>query len=127
MAPSIRGLQYVPEYLNAAAQDRLLAEVDSQRWLLSADHRVQVYGYSYNHAKRAVVRTVELPGWATDLAVRLCDDGLLPKVPDQMVANDYPPGSGLFAHIDQAVFGDVVASVSLGSTCVMPFSHGASP
>jgi alkylated DNA repair dioxygenase AlkB len=43
-----------------------------------------------------------------------------------MVANDYRPGSGIFAHVDQAVLGDIVASVSLGSTCVMRFSHGAS-
>lgn len=125
MAPNIRGLQYVPEYLNAAAHDRLLAEVDAQPWLMSVDHRVQVYGYNYSHATRAVIRTDDLPGSATELAVRLCDDGLLPQVPDQLVANDYPPGCGIFAHIDQAVFGDVVASVSLGSTCVMRFSHGA--
>jgi alkylated DNA repair dioxygenase AlkB len=126
MARSICGLQYVPEYLNAAAHDRLLAAVDSQPWLMSVDHRVQIYGYNYSHAKRAAFRIGDLPAWVTDLAVRLCDDGLLPKVPDQLVANDYPPGSGIFAHIDQAVFGNVVASVSLGSTCVMRFSHGAS-
>jgi alkylated DNA repair dioxygenase AlkB len=90
------------------------------------DHGVQVYGYSYSHAKRAAYRTGEIPPWATDLAVRLCNDGLLPKVPDQMVANDYRPGSGIFAHVDQAVLGDIIASVSLGSTCVMRFSHGES-
>jgi alkylated DNA repair dioxygenase AlkB len=125
MALSIRGLQYVPEYLDAAAHDRLWADVDSRPWLPSVDHRVQIYGYNYSHAKRSVIRTGDLPEWVTDLAVRLCDDGLLPKVPNQMVANDYPAGSGIFAHTDQPVFGDVVASVSLGSTCVMRFSHGA--
>lgn len=126
MAPRFGGLQYLPEYLNGAAHDHLLAEVDTQPWLMSVDHRVQVYGYHYNHAKRAAFRLGDLPAWATDLALRLCDDGLLPAVPNQLVANDYPPGSGIFPHIDQAVFGDVVASVSLGSTCVMRFSHGAS-
>jgi hypothetical protein len=40
MAPGIRGLQYVPEYLNAAAQDRLLAEVDSQPWLVAWQHEI---------------------------------------------------------------------------------------
>ena len=126
MMPNIRGLQYIPEYLNAAAHDRLLAAVDTQPWLKSADHRIQIYGYNYSHANRSLLRTGDLPEWVIDLAVRLCDDGLVPNVPDQMVANDYPPGSGFFAHIDQAVFGDIVASVSLGSTCVMRFSHSAS-
>jgi alkylated DNA repair dioxygenase AlkB len=126
MGSRIRGLQYVPEYLDAAAHDRLLAELDSQPWLMSVDHRVQIYGYNYSHADRAAFRIGDLPEWGTELAVRLRDDALLPKVPDQLVANDYPPGSGIFAHIDQAVFGDVVASVSLGSTCIMRFRHGSS-
>ena len=39
---------------------------------------------------------------------------------------EYRPGSGIFAHVDQEVFGDTIASVSLGSTCVMRFSHGKS-
>jgi alkylated DNA repair dioxygenase AlkB len=43
-------------------------------------------------------------------------------LPNQLVANDYQPGAGIFDHIDQAVFGDVVISVSLGSTCLMCFT-----
>src|SRR3954462_7156564 len=126
MAPNIPGLRYIADYLNPATHDRLLADVDSQPWLTSVDHRVQIYGYNYSHANGAAFRIGNLPEWARDLAARLRDDGVLPKVPDQMVANDYPPGSGIFAHIDQPVFGNTVASVSLGSTCVMRFSHGAS-
>lgn len=126
MVPSIPGLRYVPEYLDSETHDRLLAAVDLQPWLTSADHGVQIYGYNYNHTKRAAIRIGDLPAWAADLGGRLCRDGLLPRMPDQMVANDYRPGSGIFAHVDQAVLGDVVASVSLGSTCVMRFSHGVS-
>jgi alkylated DNA repair dioxygenase AlkB len=66
------------------------------------------------------------PPWATDLAVRLRRDGLLPDNPDQMVANDYQPGSGIFPHVDQPEFGDTIACVSLGSTCVMRFSDSRS-
>jgi alkylated DNA repair dioxygenase AlkB len=47
-------------------------------------------------------------------------------VPNQLVVNDYPLGTGIFDHIDQSVFGDVLISVSLGSTCVMRFTSGAS-
>lgn len=124
MAPSILGLQYVPEYLDGQTHDRLLAAVDLQPWLMSVDHRVQIYGYNYSHGKRAVFRIGDLPVWASDLSARLRGDGLLPKMPDQMVVNDYQPGSGIFAHVDQPVLGDVIASVSLGSTCVMRFSSG---
>jgi alkylated DNA repair dioxygenase AlkB len=119
----ISGLRYVPDYLAESAHDQLLAAVDSERWLTSVDHGVQVYGYHYSHKERAAFRIGELPEWAHALAVRLRTDGLLPSVADQMVANEYQPGTGIFAHVDQAVFGDTVASVSLGSTCVMQFSN----
>jgi alkylated DNA repair dioxygenase AlkB len=123
MLSTIGGLQYVPEYLDRATHDRLLAAVDSHPWQMSVDHGVQIYGYHYNHRRRTACRIGELPQWASDLAVRLWRDGLLPNVPDQMVANEYRPGSGMFAHVDQAVFGDTITSVSLGSSCVMQFSN----
>ena len=126
MLRTISGLQYVPEYLDPEGHDRLLAAVDLHSWQMSVDHGVQVYGYHYNHAKSEAYRIGDLPPWANDLAVRLWRDGLLPNVPDQMVANSYPPGSGIFPHVDQAVFGNTIASVSLGSTCVMQFSNGES-
>jgi alkylated DNA repair dioxygenase AlkB len=124
MPPTIVGIQYIPEYLDRETHDHLLAAVDVHPWQMSVDHGVQVYGHHYNHSKRAAFRIGDLPPWAIDLAGRLWRDGLLPNVPNQLVANDYRPGSGMFAHIDQTVFGDAIASVSLGSTCVMQLSNG---
>jgi alkylated DNA repair dioxygenase AlkB len=123
MLPNVGGLQYIADYLDRETHDRLLAAVESQPWQTSIDHGVQIYGYHYNHKRRAAYRIGELPQWAADLAARLWRDGLLPNVPDQLVANEYSPGAGIFAHVDQAVFGDTIASVSLGSTCVMRFSN----
>jgi alkylated DNA repair dioxygenase AlkB len=123
MLPIIVGLQYIPEYLDRETHDRLMAAADGHPWQTSVDHGVQVYGHHYSHRHRAAYRIGDLPPWVSALAMRLWRDGLLPSVPDQMVANDYPPGSGIFGHVDQAVFGDTIASVSLGSTCVMQFSN----
>jgi alkylated DNA repair dioxygenase AlkB len=123
MLPNISGLQYIADYLDRETHDRLLTAVESLPWQMSVDHGVQIYGYHYNHKRQAAYRIGELPQWADDLAVRLWRDGLMPNVPDQMVANEYRPGSGIFAHVDQAVFGDTIASVSLGSSCIMKFSN----
>jgi alkylated DNA repair dioxygenase AlkB len=123
MLPTIAGLQYVSEYLDRETHDRLLTAVHLQPWQTSNAHGVQVYGYHYNHKRRAAYRIGELPAWASDLAQRLWREGFLPSVPNQLVANDYRPGEGIFAHVDQAVFGDTIVSVSLGSTCVMRFSN----
>jgi alkylated DNA repair dioxygenase AlkB len=119
----IAGIQYVPDYLDQDTHDRLLAAVDERPWQTSVDHGVQVYGYSYNHKQRVAFRIGELPVWAMELAERLHDDGYAGSVPNQLVANAYAPGTGIFDHTDQAVFGDVVIAVSLGSTCVMRFTR----
>ena len=43
---------------------------------------------------------------------------------DQMIINEYKPGQGIAHHIDcEPCFGDVIASFSLNSTCVMSFIH----
>jgi alkylated DNA repair dioxygenase AlkB len=123
MIPLIAGLRYIPEYLDEETHQQLLAAADAQPWLQSVGHGVQMYGYRYHHATRSGFRIGELPSWAGDLAVRMWRDGLMLRVPDQMVANEYPPGAGIFAHVDQDVFGDTIASVSLGSSCVMQFAQ----
>lgn len=119
----ITGIQYLPNYLDQETHDRLLSAVDEHPWQMSFDHRVQVYGYHYNHKVREAYRIGDIPTWAVPLALRLHQDGYIAKTPNQLVANEYLPGQGIFDHQDQAVFGDIVISVSLGSSCVMRFTR----
>lgn len=43
---------------------------------------------------------------------------------DQVIVNEYQPGQGISAHVDCVpCFGPVVAAISLGSACVMDFTH----
>jgi hypothetical protein len=123
---SIPGLRYVPEYLDQRTHDRLLADADAQPWQPAGDRRVQIYGYSYHHTKGGMYRIGDLPAWAADIARGLWRDGLMPHPPDQMIANDYEPGAGIFPHVDAAAFDDTIVSLSLGSTCVMQFTANAS-
>lgn len=45
-------------------------------------------------------------------------------LPDQVIINEYLPGQGITRHIDCVpCFGESVASLSLGSQCVMEFTH----
>jgi len=119
----IAGAHYIPDYLDQPAHDELLAAVDRHPWQMSVDHGVQVYGYHYNHRLGVAYKIGELPPWAVSLATRLHQDGYVSRIPNQLVANEYQPGAGMFDHVDQAVFGEVVISVSLGSTCIMRFSR----
>ena len=124
--PTIPGLRYVPEYLDQEKHDRLLCAANAHGWRQTGGRGVQIYGYSYNHVKGGIYRVDDLPDWASDVAERLCRDGLMPYIADQMVANEYQSGSGIFSHVDAPVFADTIVSVSLGSRCVMQFTQSDS-
>jgi alkylated DNA repair dioxygenase AlkB len=119
---TIPGLRYVPGFLDPDAQARLLAATDAGAWQRSGGRAVQIYGYTYHHTKGGIYRIGDLPSWVDDLATRLVRDGLMPNQPDQMIANDYTPGSGIFPHVDLEAFADTIVSISLGSACVMEFT-----
>jgi len=104
MHPAIEGLQYVPNYLDAATHDALIASVDRHPWLQSADRGVQIYGYRYHHPTQSMCQIGDLPPWAAGLAARLCRDGFVSSTPNQVVVNDYRPGAGILAHVDQAAW-----------------------
>jgi len=123
----IDGLVEVPGYLDPAEQEELLAVIDEQPWRSDLKRRVQHYGYRYDYTRRTVSRDQylgPLPDWAARLAERLRADRHVPDDLDQLIVNEYEPGQGISAHVDCVpCFGGTVVSISLGSACVMTFSH----
>lgn len=122
-AMQIPGVQYCQDYISPENEEQLLAAVDAQVWQQTIDHRVQIYGFGYRHRTREAFRIGALPEWALGLASQLLADGFVIERPNQLVVNDYQPGQGIFDHIDQDVFGNVVVSISLGARCVMCFTQ----
>jgi len=123
----IQGLSYHPEFVSADEAQQLLAAVDAEPWPGTLKRRVQHYGYRYDYKARAVDRSMHLgalPAWAATLIDRMRERSLFPAPPDQLIVNEYLPGQGITPHVDCVpCFGPVVASLSLGSTCVMDFSQ----
>lgn len=128
-AATIRGLTYLPEFLSAEAQEGLLQAIDQQPWLADLKRRVQHYGYKYDYRAKAVDRSMHLgpvPPWADDIGSLLVEGGLMPQRPDQVIVNDYEPGQGISSHVDcEPCFGGVIASLTLGGSCVMNFTERA--
>lgn len=126
-APDIPGLTYIPDFVSKKEEQSLLANIDSSPWLNDLKRRVQHYGYKYDYKARAVNDDSylgPLPEWAMPLSQRLSKEGIFPAVPDQVIVNEYQPGQGISAHIDCIpCFGDTIASLSLGSSCIMEFSN----
>ena len=121
--PSAR---YLPDYVDAAKARELLAQIDALPWRDDLRRRVQHYGYRYNYKARRVTRDSylgPLPEWLATLAGGLSADGIFEAVPDQVIVNEYLPGQGIAAHVDcEPCFGDMIASLSLGSGCTMEFT-----
>lgn len=123
----IPGLHYCSNYIDEAEQQELLGIIDQQPWLADLKRRVQHYGYKYDYKARMVTPELylgPLPDWLMSPANRLHSEGLFSAIPDQAIINEYLPGQGISAHIDcVSCFGREIGGISLGSACVMEFTH----
>ncbi|SLN26323.1 2OG-Fe(II) oxygenase superfamily protein [Falsiruegeria litorea R37] len=97
------GLKYRPDSVSGEEADYLVNKIDAQPWRSDLKRRVQHYGYRYDYKVR-----------------QAREEDYLGSVPDQVIVNEYMPGQGISAHVDcRPCFGDVIASLSLLSSCVM--------
>ncbi len=123
----IEGLTYIPNFITPDEEATLLETIDQQPWLTDLKRRVQHYGWRYDYTARRVdesMRLGELPEWLMDYCQRLYNEGHFPKIPDQVIINEYKPGQGIASHVDCVpCFEETIASISLGSPCVMDFTH----
>ena len=123
----IPGLAYITDYINLDEQNALIGLIDQQEWSTKLKRRVQHYGYRYDYKNGSLASSQylgALPDWAQSIASRLYDDRLTPKVFDQVIVNEYEPGQGITSHLDCIpCFGNTIISLSLGSFCVMDFTH----
>lgn len=126
----ISGIKYIPHYVKADEQNHLLNLVDQQVWSTDStnfERRIQQHGYRLDYKQGVLVASRflgALPDWADSIARRIYSDGLTATVLDQLTVNEYLPGQGVRNHIDCVTcFGDTIISLSLGSSCVMDFTH----
>lgn len=119
------GLRLTPDYLAPDAAATLLGQIDAAPWSSALRRRVQHYGFAYDYRRRGAAAPVPLgppPGWLSPLCARLVLEGTFAAPPDQVIVNEYLPGQGIAPHIDRTdLFGETIASLSLGGACVMRF------
>jgi alkylated DNA repair dioxygenase AlkB len=125
--PNIAGLQYLPDFIDAKTEALLIQAIDAQLWITELKRRVQHYGYIYDYKARCISQDLHI-GAIPDWLASLCDDlhvqDYFKRIPDQVIVNEYLPGQGIAAHIDCVpCFGETIASLSLGSACVMDFAY----
>lgn len=122
----IEGLIYEENFVSEAEEQRLLDFINRQEWSEAISRRTQHYGYkySYERAVHALEPATPIPVELQYLVEKL--NAKFHKSFTQLIVNEYKPGQGISAHIDNTkMFGDIVVSISLGSTYPMKFSNEA--
>jgi alkylated DNA repair dioxygenase AlkB len=114
-----KGLTLQENFINEAFEEELLEEIDKRPWLTDLKRRVQHYGYKYDYKTKGKVGFLgEIPEFLLSL-----NPGF--KF-NQVIVNEYLPGQGISPHIDlPSVFGECIASLSLGASCIMEFTKEA--
>lgn len=121
------GLSYLAGFVSPAEAAVLAQKIDVMPWRDDLKRRVQHYGYLYDYKARQARREDylgPLPDFMNALAKRLHEEGHFNSLPDQVIVNEYMAGQGISAHVDcQPCFGEVIASLSLLSPCIMRLHH----
>ncbi len=117
---SPEGLVYQADFLSEFEERELIAWIDSHPWNTEYSRRRQFYGRSY---KDPLVETA-IPSLFQIIAKRLYDEGLVTSLPDHVLINDYQPGQGIAAHLDEMPHPDSqVVTISLLDTYPMEFAR----
>ena len=124
----VPGLELHRDVITLEQEQKLMDWIDTHPWLEDLSRRVQHYGYRYDYRARSIdvsSHLGDLPDILQQLATHLRDmQRALPFTPEQAIVNEYQPGQGISAHVDcEPCFGPDIASLSLGSTAVMKFTH----
>lgn len=145
--PKIRGLYYFTNVINETEEQELLLAIDrgfdasnqeltldmiNLVWkdIVEYDRRTQQWGaYRFNKTingidKQTNPKRTEIPLLVQKFIKRFQGEQMLNPTENynQVIINEYFPGQGISAHIDDPLFGCEVASLSLQSSVVMTFT-----
>lgn len=115
-----KGLELQENFITSVREEEFLKEIDKRPWLNDLKRRVQHYGYKYDYKTKGKLGFLgEIPEFLKAINVGFKFN--------QVIINEYLPGQGISPHIDlPSVFGNTIASLSLGSSCIMEFAKDSS-
>ncbi|HLO98444.1 MAG TPA: alpha-ketoglutarate-dependent dioxygenase AlkB [Fimbriimonas sp.] len=114
------GLVYREEFISPAEESELVGFIDLQAWDHGYSRRRQFYGQSYRDPAEYTL----VPDLFKALALRLYERGLTTVVADHVLINEYLPGQGIAAHVDEMPHPESqVVTISLLDSYPMEFAH----
>ena len=134
-APAVPdGFDYRENFISPAEERALLDTIEplpfSQVVMRGAvaKRRTAHFGWTYGYYARRSEPGPRLPGFLLPVRERLADRAGIPaELFVEALITEYPPDATIGWHRDALVFGDVVAGLSLRTSCRMKFRPYVSP
>ena len=126
---NLPGLEIIPDFITPEEEQKLIKQIDTNKWNPLAQRKVQHYGYEFIYGLNSINKEKyigPLPEFVPGVCDRVNEVGKkYNKVPfDQLTINDYHPGQGIPPHVDtHSPFEECLVSLSLGSGTVMSFKN----
>ncbi len=117
-----QGSRLIRDFITLQEESALLKKLQNESWYDALSRKVIHYGTQYRYFANEPTRDVaQIPEWIPPLIV---GDKSMNNFFNQIIINAYLPGEGIGSHVDDVKqFGDTIATLSLGSTCVMDMTH----
>lgn len=110
------GLRIQRNLLTNDECETLVSLINRENWSHELSRKTQQYGYKYDYGSRSVGEEAPaMPSWLSKIRDRIYPEA------NCCIINHYYPGQGISAHLDNFKFGDIIATISLGSSCKMNF------
>eukprot|EP01134_Creolimax_fragrantissima_P005781 CFRG5781T1 len=111
----------VQEYITQDQEAEFLEQINTtKKWTTLRNRRLQNWGGLPSY--KGMVQE-KLPKWLTTQCEKLQTEGIFDygKTPNHVLVNEYFPGQGIMPHEDGPLFSPTVATITLGSHCVLEF------
>jgi alkylated DNA repair protein alkB family protein 8 len=126
METTVPGFILHRDFITSSMEEELMKEIESQKWVVDYDRRLQYYGYRNELEKPydLIPIPVPMPPLIKQLSEQIVDRGIVALLPDQVIINEYLPGQGIRPHKDRNYFENQICGINLGSSCIMRFLKG---
>ena len=128
------GFYFRADVISADEERALVREIEQLEFSrvemrgVVARRRTAHFGVSYGYEHRTAAPGTPIPAFLLPLRARVAEWAGI-EAPDlaEALVTEYPPGASIGWHRDAPPFGDVIAGISLLSTCRMKFRPYVSP
>ncbi|CAG8503761.1 14999_t:CDS:2 [Dentiscutata heterogama] len=129
-ATALEGLYIVEDFITETEEQELIRAIDSRIWCGNGVACVEKSFCNFQVIHRNITDIGPLPTFTEFIIKRFKQQKIIDfeDEPNMCIINEYEAGQGIMPHTDAAtIFGPIILSLSLLSSCLMKFTHSSNP